>query len=61
MIDLQERIASGAPQAYEWPKLARTLSTSLKRLAPVLRTNGVEFERDKSNGQRLITLRKLAT
>jgi hypothetical protein len=59
-IDEASRDVSGAPQAYDWPKNARSLSTSLRRLAPVLRTNGVDVERQKSNGDRLVELRKRA-
>jgi hypothetical protein len=60
-IDAESRAVSLVPQAVDWPKNARALSVGLKRLAPVLRTHGVEVVLPRpSNGQRLMKVGKAA-
>ena len=59
---LTVQISSRIAASKTWPKSSSALSDRLRRLAPVLREVGIEleFSREGSGGQRLITIRKSA-
>jgi hypothetical protein len=56
---LAELVGETMTRSRAWPRSPRSLSADLVRVAPALRTGGIDVERKKTNIARLIRLRKL--
>ena len=55
---LTSSVGDQVPRSYAWPKSAKLLSDRIRRLAPFLRTQGVEVEYGRSgpNGDKIIAI-----
>ena len=56
---LHRTLRSYHDDAGPWPKTAKTLSGALKRLAPALRSQGIEVEWTRTNTERTIGLKSV--